>query len=62
MKEKTADIEKRYLEKLKEVQDECCGDVECRHGCEDDILCELLKELGYEKLVKQYESTHKWYA
>lgn len=62
MKEKTADIEKRYLKKLKEVQDEYCGDEECRHGCEDDILCELLKELGYKELVKQYESTNKWYA
>lgn len=62
MKEKTADIEKRYLQKLKEGQDKYWIDKERRHVYEDDILCELLTELGYEELVKQYESTDKWYA
>ena len=62
MKEKTADIEEKYLKKIIEVQDKHCVDQEVRHVYEDDVLCELLKELGYEKLVKQYKSTGKWYA
>ena len=38
------------------------GDEEARHGNEDVLLCELLTELGYTKLVERYETTDKWYA
>jgi len=28
----------------------------------DKILMSLLKELGYKKLVKKYDSLHKWFS
>ena len=38
------------------------GDEEARHIYEDDLLCDLLTELGYEEIVEQYNKTGKWYA
>lgn len=38
------------------------------HGCEeehqeaDDILCRLLRELGYVEVVDLYHQVPKWYA
>lgn len=55
-------IEDRYLKKLKKIQKEYAGDEEVRHIEEDYILCELLEELGYTRLIEQYNSTGKWYA
>ena len=65
IKEKTADIEEKYLKELKKIQkhaNDNWDDQEDRHIKEDGLLCDLLQELGYEKIVEQYYSTHKWYA
>ena len=56
------EIKEKYLSKLIEIQNKYDDDTECRHGYEDDLLCELLKELGYEEIVNQYNKTGKWYA
>ena len=37
-------------------------DRESAHIYADDILCKLLKELGYKELVEEYDKIHKWYA
>ena len=37
-------------------------DFESAHGNADDIICELLKALGFKKVVKEYDKIHKWYA
>lgn len=37
-------------------------DYEALHGTADDILCELLNELGYTDLVRTFEELPKWYA
>lgn len=37
-------------------------DPEIAHGEADDLLCEVLKKLGYEKGVKVFEDIPKWYA
>lgn len=37
-------------------------DTEGAHGEADDLLCEVLSNLGYEKLVAAYQSFGKWYA
>lgn len=55
-------LEKEYLKKIKEAQQEEDDDQEVRHIREDELLCELLIELGFNKFVKQYHSTNKWYA
>lgn len=37
-------------------------DTEVAHSKADGLLCELLKELGYEKVVELYGDVSKWYA
>lgn len=37
-------------------------DTESAHATADDIMCELLRELGYEEGVEIFEQMEKWYA
>lgn len=48
------------IEKLKEWQKS--GDTECAHGYADDVLCDLLSELGYSDVVEEYHKVDKLYA
>ena len=50
----------KYLRQLKEQNRG--HDIEVEHSISDDILCDLLIELGYTELVEFYKSTPKWYA
>lgn len=38
------------------------GDVEAAHGNADDVLCELLRSLGYGDVVNAWDEVEKWYA
>lgn len=38
------------------------NDPESAHSQADDILCELLTELGHESVVEEYSKISKWYA
>lgn len=45
------------------IQSSCfTGDDEHDHAEADEIVCNLLKELGFNKVVKTYEDVGKWYA
>ena len=55
-------LEEEYLEKLKKIQDEYYDDTEAKHIYEDDLLCELLEKLGFNKIVSTYNDSNKWYA
>jgi len=48
-----------YVDKIKSID---VYDVEMAHGDADDFLCEILKKLGYGKLVEEYDKIPKWYA
>lgn len=37
-------------------------DTEAAHCYADDMLCQLLKQLGYIKTVEAFEALDKWYA
>lgn len=39
-----------------------CGDTEYAHSRADELLCELLEDLGYGKIVELYSDVDKWYA
>lgn len=54
------EIDPSYLERLKELQES--GDEEYAHGEADDILCDILKYLGFEEIVEAYDKVPKWYA
>ena len=37
-------------------------DYEVAHAEADDVLCDLLREMGFNELVDSYEQVGKWYA
>ena len=47
-----------YLEKLKVLQESV--DYEKAHSDADDLLCEVLKEIGYSDIAEAYEEIFKW--
>ena len=49
-----------YMDRLKAAQDIC--DTESAHADADDVLCDLLKALGYNRVVEEYDKVKKWYA
>lgn len=38
------------------------GDIERDHGKADNVLMDLLLELGYTETLKAYNEVDKWYA
>ena len=38
------------------------GDKEAAHCDADDLLCEMLNELGYGEGVRYFQAMEKWYA
>lgn len=56
-------MDKKEAEKqMQRIVDNSGNDTEAEHSNADDILCELLKSLGYRKLIKLYKDIYKWYA
>ena len=49
-----------YLEELVALQQ--VHDLEAAHIRANDILVELLINLGFENIVNEYEKINKWYA
>lgn len=49
-------------EALEQIKDRGTGDPEQSHQEADQILCDLLTQLGYEDVVRMYQSITKWYA
>lgn len=48
------------IDRLK--QEQANLDVEAAHSNADDVLLDLLKALGYEDVVDEWEKVEKWYA
>lgn len=50
-----------YMDRLKAIQGNFV-DVETAHEDADQVLCDLLKALGYNKVVEEYNKVEKWYT
>jgi len=61
MRKKKADFIKEAIEKMKECVKNN-GDIEVAHLDADNILCDVLTQLGYKELVDLYKKVDKWYA
>lgn len=48
------------IEQLKKHQQN--ADLETAHVEADDIICGLLKSLGYDDVVAEYAKIEKWYT
>jgi len=53
-------LQDEYVQKMQGCVDN--GDTEVAHGDADDLLCELLRKLGYNEVVARYYDVKKWYA
>lgn len=59
---KELDKKKRdeYIKCLTELSKD--DDIEVAHMVADNVLCEILDELGYSDITDQYTKVPKWYA
>lgn len=53
---------KDYTERMRELADNNDDDIEMRHVEMDNLMCEILKEMGFNELVDIFNETEKWYA
>lgn len=53
---------KEFAERMKWIAENFGGDPEAAHGRADDLLCLVLKTLGYESGVDEFEKIVRWYA
>ena len=49
--------EDTYLNKLNAIHNKYEDDIELNHLCSDDLLVDILRDLGWDKLADEYEST-----
>lgn len=54
--------EDTYLNILIAIHDKYETDIELNHAYSDDLLVDILRDLGWDKLADEYKSTYKWYA
>lgn len=55
-------LEEKAIEEMERAADLTEIDQEEGHAEADKVLTDLLNTLGFERLVKLYESIPKWYA
>lgn len=53
-------LEEKYLRKMRDAG--ANGDTEVAHSDADELLTELLEDLGYKRVVSVYRKIKKWYA
>lgn len=51
-----------FAKRMQEIHDRYLDDEEVVHSEMDDLMCDLLRELGYGEGVDIFDKTHKWYA
>lgn len=54
--------ESEYLNELEAIHDHHYTDLELSHFYSDALLVKVLRDMGWDKLADEYESTYKWYA
>jgi len=47
---------------MERLHDSLAHDTETQHYVMDQIICEVLIDLGYEEGVRIFKDTKKWYA
>jgi hypothetical protein len=52
-------LEQEFVARMDALTD---GDIEETHISADDLLCELLEQLGFKSVVDSYNRIYKWYA
>lgn len=56
------DIEKIKQDALKRMRECFNDDIELGHSHADQVLCDVLNELGFQELTEMFDKLDKWYA
>ena len=51
-----------YLKQLIAIHNKYEDDIELSHEHSDELLVDILRDMGWDKLADEYESAYKWYA
>ena len=51
-----------FKKKMQDIVNECGGDLEIAHLSMDDLMKEMLTELGYGEGVAIFSEQEKWYG
>ena len=51
-----------FAKRMRDIHDMYSDDEEVVHSEMDDLMCDLLRELGYGEGIDIFDHTHKWYA
>lgn len=54
--------ESNYLNLMETIHSKYYDDIELYHYYSDRLLVEVLRDMGWNELADEYESTYKWYA
>lgn len=57
----TQEQKEEFLNKLKEMARDN-EDIEINHIAADNILCSILRLLGYDDIVEEFDNINKWYS
>lgn len=49
-----------YINRLKQIQRN--NDYEIAHGDADEVLLEILEDLGYSDIIEEYNKVEKYYS
>lgn len=60
--EKLEAMKKEYLKKIRKTNKDIGEDAKDCHYTNDRHLCDLLVDLGFERVVNEYNKLMKWYA
>jgi hypothetical protein len=52
----------QFRDAMKEIGEKHAGDWEVIHSEADNLICALLREMGYEEGLNIYDSWTRWYA
>lgn len=51
-----------FKDKMQQIVDDCGWDCEGAHSAMDDLMCDLLRTMGYYDGVDIFNYQDKWYA
>lgn len=62
MNNETKEMAYNAIIRLRSIKEEYDDDPEAAHILADDVLCDLLIDLGYDLVVSEYNGITKYYA
>lgn len=60
--DKAAMTPDEFYRRMRRIMQSAWEDRERAHAEGDDLMCELLTQLGYDRGVQVFRNTEKWYA